>query len=76
MADLPPDVQQADALKDEAVDWLVDDDFSYDEHVRRVELALINRALARTGGNKRQAAELLSLKRTTLIEKLKRLQRD
>jgi DNA-binding NtrC family response regulator len=39
-------------------------------------LALITRALERTGGNKRQAAELLNLKRTTLIEKLKRLHRD
>ncbi len=76
VADLPADVQQADALEDGTVDWFVDDGFSYDEHVRRVELALINRALERTAGNKRQAAALLNLKRTTLIEKLKRLHRD
>ena len=38
-----------------------------------VELALIRRSLERTHGNKRQAAKLLNLKRTTLIEKLKRL---
>ena len=37
--------------------------------------ALIQRALERTEGNKRQAADLLHLKRTTLIEKLKRLER-
>jgi len=73
VADLPPDVQQAEALDDPGIDWLTDEGFSYDEHVRRVELALITRALERTGGNKRQAAELLNLKRTTLIEKLKRL---
>jgi len=76
VSDLPPDVQQTDALEDATVDWLVDEAFSYDEHVRRVELALITRALERTGGNKRQAAALLNLKRTTLIEKLKRLNRD
>jgi DNA-binding NtrC family response regulator len=29
--------------------------------------------LARTGGNRRQAADLLRIKRTTLVEKLKRL---
>ncbi len=39
------------------------------------EHTLIKRALERTGGNKRLAADLLHLKRTTLIEKLKRLQR-
>jgi transcriptional regulator with PAS, ATPase and Fis domain len=39
------------------------------------EHTLIRRALDRTGGNKRQAADLLHVKRTTLIEKLKRLER-
>ena len=33
---------------------------------------LIGAALERTGGNKQQAAQLLGLKRTTLIEKTKR----
>jgi transcriptional regulator with PAS, ATPase and Fis domain len=36
---------------------------------------LIRKALDRTSGNKRQAADLLQIKRTTLIEKLKRLER-
>ena len=39
-----------------------------------VELSLIKQSLERTQGNKRQAAKLLNLKRTTLIEKLKRLE--
>ena len=43
--------------------------------VSEFEHTLIRRALERTGGNKRQAADLLHLKRTTLIEKLKRLER-
>jgi DNA-binding NtrC family response regulator len=76
VADLPPDVQQAEARDEPGMDWFSVEGFSYDEHIRRVELALITRALERAGGNKRQAAELLQLKRTTLVEKLKRLQRD
>ena len=43
--------------------------------VSEFEHTLIRRALERTGGNKRQAADLLHLKRTTLIEKLKRLEK-
>ena len=39
------------------------------------EHRLIRRALEHTRGNKRQAADLLHIKRTTLIEKLKRLER-
>ena len=39
------------------------------------ERTLIQTALERTRGNKRQAAELLHVKRTTLVEKLKRLER-
>jgi len=47
-----------------------------DRAVSAYELALITRALERTSGNKRQAADLLRVKRTTLIEKLKRLERS
>ena len=39
----------------------------------QVERELILRYLAKAGGNKRQAARLLSLSRTTLIDKLHRL---
>jgi two-component system response regulator PilR (NtrC family) len=44
--------------------------------VARVEREVIARALDRTGGNKRRAAALLNLKRTTLVEKLKRFARS
>ena len=40
--------------------------------VDQFENRLILQALARTGGNKKEAAALLNLKRTTLIEKLKK----
>jgi sigma-54 specific flagellar transcriptional regulator A len=41
--------------------------------VARIERDMIDRALARTDQNKGAAARLLGLKRTTLVEKLKRL---
>ena len=44
-----------------------------DEVLAGIERTLILEALDRTGGNKRQAASLLRLKRTTLVEKLKRI---
>ncbi len=43
--------------------------------IERIELDLIQRSLDRTKGNKGRAARLLNLKRTTLVEKLKRLQK-
>ncbi len=42
--------------------------------VRQFEKDLILRVLERTKGNKSQAAQILRLKRTTLLEKLKKLQ--
>ncbi len=44
--------------------------------VNQFERDLILRVLERTNGNKTQAASLLRLKRTTLIEKLKKLEND
>ena len=44
--------------------------------LRRLEEAYIDAALSRTGGNKKAAADLLGLQRTTLVEKLRRRNRD
>ncbi|HEY6097946.1 MAG TPA: sigma 54-interacting transcriptional regulator [Anaeromyxobacter sp.] len=44
--------------------------------LRRVEATLIGWALDRTKGNKAAAAELLGLRRTTLVEKIRRLRDD
>ncbi|MFY3745398.1 sigma-54 interaction domain-containing protein [Anaeromyxobacter sp. Red801] len=44
--------------------------------LRRLEDAYITAALARTGGNKKAAADLLGLQRTTLVEKLRRRSRE
>ena len=42
-------------------------------YLSSIERDLIRQSLERTGGNRNKAAELLRIKRTTLVEKLKRL---
>jgi sigma-54 specific flagellar transcriptional regulator A len=41
--------------------------------MRTIELKMMERALELTGGNQKRAAQLLRLKRTTFVEKLKRM---
>jgi transcriptional regulator with PAS, ATPase and Fis domain len=72
--DLPPEIQNHAGLIEDADTWLPDDGIDLARYIEGVELALIKRSLERTHGNKRQAAQLLNLKRTTLVEKLKRLE--
>jgi two-component system, NtrC family, response regulator AtoC len=73
LADLPTDIHPPHqpavvsphvALPEEGLDL--------DRLIGGIERELIQRSLERTGGNKGQAARLLNLKRTTLVEKLKR----
>jgi DNA-binding NtrC family response regulator len=72
--DLPEEITSR--LVPRAEDMAIPDQgLELDELVTRFEHTLIRRALDRTHGNKRQAADLLHIKRTTLIEKLKRLER-
>ena len=72
--DLTADIQQPPAASDSSEVWFPDDGLDFARYIETVELSLIRRSLERTQGNKRQAAKLLNLKRTTLIEKLKRLE--
>src|SRR5437867_11551931 len=75
VGDLPAEVQQAhEAVAPPSV-ALPEEGLDLDEFISNVERELIQRSLERTGGNKGQAAKLLNLKRTTLVEKLKRLDR-
>jgi len=46
---------------------------NFDAVVTRVERDLLLQSLAKAGGNKMRAAQLLGMKRTTFVEKLKRL---
>jgi DNA-binding NtrC family response regulator len=74
-ADFPDEIRHI-AGTTEAVDMPIPDEGIDLEHlVADFEHALIRRALERSGGNKRRASDLLHVKRTTLIEKLKRLER-
>jgi DNA-binding NtrC family response regulator len=75
VSDLPAEIQTA-AAPEPAAAWLPDEGVDLDGYVRGVERALIGRALDRTKGNRRQAADLLGVKRTTLVERLKRLGLD
>jgi two-component system response regulator PilR (NtrC family) len=74
-ADLPEDVVAGQPIPRTTELTIPDDGLQLEELVTSFERTLIRRALERTGGNKRQAADLLHIKRTTLIEKLKRLDR-
>jgi DNA-binding NtrC family response regulator len=77
IGDLPPEIQEASdpaplavglALPEEGVD--------FERFIADIEREVIRRSLERTNGNKGAAARLLNLKRTTLVEKLKRLDRS
>jgi DNA-binding NtrC family response regulator len=51
-----------------------DDGLDFERTVSRIERSILDQALERTGGNKKLAAEMLRLKRTTLSAKLKSLE--
>jgi two-component system response regulator PilR (NtrC family) len=72
VTDLPPEIQAAQVPMAPTLDF-PDDGVDMQSLVEQIERDLIQRALSRTGGNKAAAAGLLKLKRTTLVEKLKRL---
>lgn len=72
-SDLPPEIRAAEEpLPEEPV--LPEGGFDLEKYLRGVERRLIRHALKQSGGNKRRAAALLGLKRTTLVEKIKRLE--
>ena len=75
VADLGPEVHAVPSAPDAISAWFPDEGMDLERYIEGVELTLIKRSLERTHGNKVQAAKLLNLKRTTLIEKLKRLER-
>ena len=73
VAMLPQDVRDpAESLMVAPVS-IPDEGINFVSVVSQLERELILRCLEKTGGNKRQAAKLLHLSRTTLIDKLQRL---
>lgn len=53
---------------------LPDQGLDFERIVGQIELSLLEQALRKTNGNKKQAADMLRLKRTTLAAKLKSLE--
>lgn len=75
VADLPAELLQVETPALTSSVSLPEEGVDLDALVTSIERELIQRSLERTSGNKGQAARLLNLKRTTLVEKLKRLEK-
>jgi DNA-binding NtrC family response regulator len=76
VGDLPTEIQQAEEPVMPSSLTLPEEGVDLDRFIANIERDLIQRSLERTGGNKGAAARLLGLKRTTLVEKLKRLEKS
>jgi transcriptional regulator with GAF, ATPase, and Fis domain len=76
VADLPPEIQDAPRPMSTPFVEFPEDGLDLPAYLTSIERDLIQRSLERTGGNRNKAAELLRIKRTTLVEKLKRLGPD
>jgi DNA-binding NtrC family response regulator len=70
---LPEEVRERSASTIMPTLAIPDEGINFTSVVSQVERELILRCLEKTGGNKRQAARLLNLSRTTFIDKLQRL---
>ena len=73
--DLPSELQTNESSTSAAEVTLPENGLDLRQYVHEIERKLIDSALDRTAGNKRKAAELLNINRTTLVEKAKRLER-
>jgi two-component system response regulator AtoC len=83
LQDLPEEVRAgAEIMSDTAANHgtppptIPSEGVDFDALVTKVERDLLLQSLARAGGNKLRAAQLLNMKRTTFVEKLKRLKID
>ncbi len=74
--DLPEHLSEQESSSSISVATLADelpaDGVDFNSYVEQVETRLITMALERTNGNKKAAAKLLHLNRTTLVEKIKK----
>ena len=73
VTDLPTEVQSVPELETFSFVDFPDEGLDMPKYLASVERDLIHRALDRTQGNRNKAADLLRIKRTTLVEKLKRI---
>jgi DNA-binding NtrC family response regulator len=72
LSDLPAEVHVVESATQTPFVELPDSGLDLPSYLAAIERDLIQRSLDRTGGNRNRAAELLHIKRTTLVEKLKR----
>ncbi len=72
-ADLPGEIQNRESLNFVPLIEIPEGGINFQNVVTDMERELIVQSLRRTNGNKKLAAKLLNLKRTTLIEKIKRI---
>jgi two-component system response regulator PilR (NtrC family) len=72
-SDLPPEVRQVAEAATPIRHEFPEDGLDLSAYLGAIERDLIGRALDRTQGNRNKAADLLRIKRTTLVEKLKRI---
>ncbi len=72
MRDVPDKYRKGKKPADSATVTLPEGGLCLNSAVAQFEDRLISQALEMSGGNKKEAAQLLNLKRTTLIEKLKK----
>jgi len=73
VADLPTEVQSIPESETLSFVEFPDEGLDLPKYLASVERDLIHRALDRTQGNRNKAADLLRIKRTTLVEKLRRI---
>ena len=71
--DLPPDIEPDGIGPLSSLD-VPDAGINFEELMTGIERRLLERALAKSGGNKARAASMLQMKRTTLISKFKSLE--
>ena len=71
--DLPPEILKRSDINLPPVIEIPDEGINFQSVVSGMERELIVQSLKKSGGNKKLAAKLLNLKRTTLIEKIKRI---
>lgn len=76
LRDLPEKMRQADGKTPKTKKGLMGEGISFNTAVSEFEKALILSALEKTDWVKNKAAKLLNVKRTTLVEKIKRYRLD
>jgi DNA-binding NtrC family response regulator len=73
---LPDEIRRPTETEFHPTVTIPDEGVDFTSTVAKLERDLITRCLEKTGGNKRQAARLLNLSRTTFVDKLQRLMID